>query len=481
MFKDSMILTLSKGIRGILVILFTFVMARKMPEDVMGVYNALTLVTNLLAVIFIFGFPTTLSYYYKGFDKKRKEELVGNTLLVLVAISLIMAALLIPLRGLVSSIGKMDFGEYYIFIILYSVIMVAFGFLENLYVSADKTSVLGKIYIIYIIISFSLNIAAIAIFNNLWLLLEFMIIVEAVRSIVMLIIIIRMEKIKLTINKELLIKQIKFSIPLGIVAIVQNLNMFIDNFFIMANFTEREYAIYSNAAKDIPLVGIITVSIATVLLPSLSQLYKTEKNPNKLLETWGKACEKTAVIMFPIFWILLFFNKGYVIALLSEKYIESAPIFVIYLIKFPLYFTVFGNILVAIKKQKYTMYNMIIGIVVNITLNYLLIQKIGFSGPAYSNVIVQYLLVFLQIYQISRFLQVPKRKLLPYRTLAIIFIVPSIISAIAYLIASFFKIDVVVSLFVFGIIIYSGSLLIYSKLKLIDIKEYYGKLRGKTL
>lgn len=476
-----MVLTLSKGIRGILVIIFTFVMARKMPTEVMGVYNAITLVTNLLAVIFIFGFPTTLSYYYKGSHKKQKEELVGNTITILIVISVAMAMILLPFKNLIiNATGKPELGNYYIFVLAYSAIMVSFGFLENLYVSADKTSILGKIYVVYIIISFSLNIAAIAIFNSLWLLLQFMFIVEAIRSVFMFITIVKLEKIKPSINSDLLKKQIRFSLPLGVVAIVQNLNMFIDNFFIMSKYNiGDDYAIYSNAAKDIPLVGIITVSIATVLLPSLSQLYKTEKSPDKLLDTWGKACEKTALIMFPIFWILLFFNRGYIIALYSDKFIASAPIFVIYLIKFPLYFTVFGNILVAIKKQKYTMYNMIFGITVNIILNYILINTVGFSGPAYANVFVQYLLVFLQIYQISRFLKVPKSKILPYKRLAMILAVPSIISMLAYALSNILHINEVASLFVFGIIIYLGSMLIYNKLNLINLKEAYGKLKGR--
>jgi O-antigen/teichoic acid export membrane protein len=127
------------------------------------------------------------------------------------------------------------------------------------------------------------------------------------------------------------------------------------------------------------------------------------------------------------------------------------------------------------------MYNMILGIVVNVVLNYILINNIGISGPAYSNITVQYLLVFLQIYQISRFLKVPKRKLLPYRRLLGIFAVPSVISMLAYIISRVLQINEVASLFVFGIIIYLGSMLIYSKLKFINLKEAYGKLKGRGI
>ncbi|WP_195429098.1 oligosaccharide flippase family protein [Clostridium sp. D46t1_190503_E9] len=466
MLKDSLILTFSKGIRGVLMLIFNMIIARLFTESLYGTYKQVNLIINLATSICVVGIPTTISYFYVSSDKKDKERLIGNTIVVLGAIAVVSSLAIIIFREkLAVLLNNPDILNYISLLALQIFVMIISSFLENLYISSNSTVMLGKIYIIYTITNFlALGYVTIKI-RNLHSLLFVMIVIELLRTIVMYCIIRSRESLKFKTQYKLLSKQIKFAIPLGVVALVQNLNMYIDNLFISNKFTPEQYAAYANAATDIPLVGIITISIASVVLPRMSKSYAENKNSNEVLSIWGDSCEKTALIMFPIFWIALLFAREYIELIFSYKYVESStPIFVIYLMKFPLYFTVFGNILIVIKQQKYVMVNSIIGIVLNIILNIIFLKVFGIIGPAISTVIVQYFVVLLQLLKISNGFKVKLKEVLPYKKLAKIFLLPATIAIPIYLISSIIKTSPILKFIIFGGVIYLVSILVFIKI-----------------
>lgn len=473
MLKDSLILTFSKGIRGVLMLIFNMIIARLFTENLYGTYKQVNLIINLVTSICVLGIPTTISYFYVSSDKKDKERLIGNTIVVLSSIAITSSLAIVLFRRPISELlNNPDILNYISLLSLQIFIMIISSFLENLYISSNSTVALGRIYVIYTITNFfSLGYIAIRT-KNLYYLLLTMIIIEFLRSIFMYLIIRSKESLKFRTEYRLLIKQIKFAIPLGVVALVQNLNMYIDNLFISNRYTPEQYASYANAATDIPLVGIVTISIASVVLPRMSKSYAVNRNQKEVLSIWGESCKKTALIMFPIFWVALLFSREYIELIFSYKYIESStPIFIIYLLKFPLYFTVFGNILIVIKQQKYVMVNSIMGIVLNIILNVIFLKIFGLIGPAISTVIVHYFMVYLQLLKISKSFEIKLKEALPYKKLVKIFLLPATIAIPIYLVSSIINISSILKFIIFGVAIYFISMVIFIKIGYINKKE----------
>ncbi|VYT78863.1 Polysaccharide biosynthesis protein [Clostridium tertium] len=465
MLKDSLILTFSKGIRGVLMLIFNMIIARLFTESLYGTYKQVNLIINLATSICVVGIPTTISYFYVSSSRKDKERLIGNTIVVLSAIAVISSlSIVIFKEKLAVLLNNPDILNYISLLAIQIFIMIISSFLENLYISSNNTVMLGRVYIVYTIVNF-LTLAFVTIkIRNLYYILFCMIVIEFLRTIIMYFSIKKKEALKFKIEYKLLYKQIRFAIPLGVVALVQNLNIYIDNLFISNRYTPEQYAAYANAATDIPLVGIITISIASVVLPRMSKSYSENKNSNEVLSIWGESSEKTALIMFPIFWIALLFSREYIELIFSYKYVESStPIFIIYLMKFPLYFTVFGNILIVIKQQKYVMYNSMIGILLNIVLNIVFLRIFGIIGPAISTAIVHYSMVYLQLLKISKGLNVKIQRVLPYKKLIKIFLLPSIIAIPIYFISSIIKISPILKFIIFGGIIYLISILVFIK------------------
>ncbi|WP_066890545.1 oligosaccharide flippase family protein [Clostridium nigeriense] len=473
MLKDSLILTFSKGIRGVLMLIFNMIIARLFTESLYGTYKQVNLIINLVTSICVVGIPTTISYFYITSDKKDKERLIGNTIVILGLIAAISSFSIVLFKEKVALLlNNPNILNYITLLSLQIFIMIISSFLENLYISSNSTVALGKIYVIYTIVNFlTLGFVTIST-RNLYYLLLVMVIIEFLRTMFMYYIIRSRESLKFRTQYSLLVKQIKFAIPLGVVALVQNLNMYVDNLFISNRFNPEEYAAYANAATDIPLVSIITISIASVVLPRMSKSYAENKNSKEVLSIWGESCKKTALIMFPIFWIALLFSREYIELIFSYKYVESStPIFIIYLLKFPLYFTVFGNILIVIKQQKYVMVNSIMGIVLNIILNIIFLNIFGIIGPAISTVIVHYFMVYLQLVKISKGFEIKLKDVLPYKKLIKIFLLPAIIAIPIYFISSIINISSILKFIVFGGVIYLVTMIIFIKIGYISKKD----------
>lgn len=482
MLKDSLILTFSKGIRGVLMLIFNMIIARLFTESLYGTYKQINLIINLVTSICIVGIPTTISYFYISSSKKDKEKLIGNTIIILSIISLVTSILIIVFKENISLLLNNNNIVNYIHLISIQVfIMILSSFLENLYISSKNTVILGKIYLGYTIINF-IVLGYITIFTkDLYLLVLFMVIIEFLRSIIMYFIIYRKEELKLRFEYDLLYKQIKFALPLGIVGLVQNLNMYIDNLFISNRFSTEKYAAYANAATDIPLVGIITISIASVALPLMSKNYAENNDKKSILSIWGESCEKTAIIMFPIFWIVLLFAKEYIEFIFSSKYIyTSTPIFIIYLMKFPLYFTVFGNILIVMKQQKYIMINSVVGIILNIILNIIFLNIFGIIGPAISTVVTQYLVVYLQLNRVKKQMNIKFSEILPYKKLFKIFLSPIIVVIPMYILSEIFVIPSSFRIIIFGGAMYIGIMLLFIKIKIINLNNLNLKWRIRS-
>ncbi|ETJ19330.1 Polysaccharide biosynthesis protein [human gut metagenome] len=472
MLKDSMILTFSKGIRAIITLLFNMIIARAFSENLLGTYKHIMLIVNMLTAICILGIPTTISYFYSSYSKEKKNKFLGNTITILTIISVVTSLLIILFREkLALMINNPEILNYINIISIYVFVMIISSFLENLFISSNSAGGLGKIYITYTIGNLIFMLTSVFVFKSLYFLILSIVIIEIVRTVIMYVYIKNKEKFILKIDYPMMTSQIKFALPLGVVALVQNLNMYIDKLFISNKYEPDQFAAFANAATDIPLVGIVTVSVAAVILPHMSKIYRESKDFHAVLDIWKDSCNKTAIIMFPIFWIAFLFSVGYIELIFSEKYIiQSTPIFLIYLMKFPLYCTVFGNILIVLGKEKYVMYNSIVGIVLNIILNSVLINIIGMKGSALSTVLVQYVVVYLQLKQIAKNTNVSILKLMPYKKLFLIFIIPGFLAIPLSIISNFLGMSECMSLIVMGGTTYILSFITYYYINIIDRK-----------
>jgi len=463
--KDSFYLTLSKGIRTISLLILTMLASRYLTLDENGDFRKLNLLLTLSLLIIPWGIPITVSYYYKNLSKKSKDELFSNSLFLsfiqCAVFSLIVGLIFLNVHFLQN---KLDVYTIILFIVQL-IITVTFAFIENFFVSSNNSKSLSIVNIIVYSIQTILVTICLITTQSLVVLISVTSIIEIFKNFILIGIFTKKYRPKMKLNRKLMHEQFIYSFPIGINSVIQTVNIYIDGLFVALLFTSSDYAIYSAGSMQIPLISIITVTLSTVALPEMSKIYHDNGNIKTMVEIWANITIVGAIIIFPVFWALLFFHKGYIEIVFSEKFFDSIPIFLIYLLKLPLSCTTFSNILLVLGKQKSIVVNSSIAITVNTILSYILLNIIGIEGAAISSLIMHVLIIILQLKQTSKYTNIGIRKLLPYKELLVILFYPGCIFLLLFIGSSILVGDSenIISFLIFSLLGIIITFLIYYK------------------
>jgi glycosyltransferase involved in cell wall biosynthesis/Na+-driven multidrug efflux pump len=129
-------------------------------------------------------------------------------------------------------------------------------------------------------------------------------------------------------------KQLAYSLPLGIAAII-GVQSDLDNYFVSNRFGATAYAIYAIGCFQLPLVSILSDTVGSVMIPRVSYLQKFGRS-REIIELTAKMVRKLSAIYFPLFLFLLLLGREFITVLFTSRYLASYPIFAINLTLIPL-------------------------------------------------------------------------------------------------------------------------------------------------
>ncbi|WP_346885438.1 polysaccharide biosynthesis C-terminal domain-containing protein [Clostridium sp. UBA4395] len=467
--KDSFYMMLGKSFKTFGSLVFTMIISRIFSMNDLGTYKQILMISTLIFTLIPLGIPTSISYYYSNLDNLKKSKLITNSNFFMLIVGIIVSVFLFLFKNILSDwLNNKFLYSNIIGLIFYSYSLIISSNIENSYISSGHSSYIGRINVIYYTIYYVLCGIFILKTNNINCLFILMGILEFIRSICLFYKFYKINKLKFITDFKFFYHQFLFCIPLGLSTIIQTINIELDKLFISYNYTPTQLAIYSNGAMSIPFVSLISISVASVILPILAKKYKNE-GFKAVLDIWGNSTLVVFSLLSIVYFSIVYYSNGYISFIFSEKYISSLPIFIIYLIKVPLSCTVFGNILIVIGKRKLTLYNMILALLLNCVLNYIFIKCIGFNGPAISSVLIHIILIYLQLKQISKSTGYKISNLLPFKRMGIQLFITFIISLLFYNISKLFNLNSVLNLFIFGGLnaIFSLIIILYINKKLI--------------
>ncbi len=193
-----------------------------------------------------------------------------------------------------------------------------------------------------------------------------------------------------------------FSMNLA-VSIYKNL----DSVMLGSYGSKYSLGIYSTAGKMIALVMGIVTSLGTVLLPRISNYIeeKKEKEIKKILE---KTFSFLLFLIIPSI-IGIYFTANEIILLFAGKeYIEA--VITLRILSFIILFIGFSNfvgiqILYPRGEEKKVFYSVLIGAIVNFSLNLFLIPKYLQNGAAIATCIAELMVIVVQIYLGNKYLK----------------------------------------------------------------------------
>lgn len=214
-------------------------------------------------------------------------------------------------------------------------------------------------------------------------------------------------------NYEITKKILTVSVPLCVSVIAGVMSGNLDKWMVSTLLSPEQFAIFQVGAYELPFIGMITGAISTVMLVDINNVAK-RNNISEVISIFNNIAKKTSMLLMPIMIFFIFAGEDFIIFLFTDRYSESVPIFLVYLLYIPIRCVIYGPVFIALGKAKIIMYREIMTLILNAIVSYVAIYYMGAIGAALATVIVTYLYsVPCNLYLLSKWSQKKWYEILP--------------------------------------------------------------------
>src|SRR6185369_10680984 len=98
--------------------------------------------------------------------------------------------------------------------------------------------------------------------------------------------------------------QLGYALPLGFASLIFQAQLILDHYFVSFQFGASVYAIYANVRFQVPLVDLLSESVASVTIPRASYLQKLGQR-REIITLISRLMRKLSAIYFPLYVFLL--------------------------------------------------------------------------------------------------------------------------------------------------------------------------------
>ena len=250
---------------------------------------------------------------------------------------------------------------------------------------------------------------------------------------------------------------VSYSLPLGIATILGSLTIQLDKIIVSSTLSPVDFAIYSNGAIEIPLIGIVTGAISTIILSEMSANCKAGLK-ERALDLFRKAAVRSGIIIFPAMAFLLVYAHEFITLIFSDKYQKSVDVFVIYLLALPVRIVMYGAALMALNMTKFILYRSIFDLLINALLSVILINIFGVYGAAVATIITLFIwTVPVNIKMIAKGFGCGLKDVMPIKTLLEIAVISFLAAIFCVVVSGFLAISGKLSNLIVGFILFGGS------------------------
>lgn len=440
--NDAIKLTVSKVITLLVGMITAMLLSRYLTLKEFGTYSQILLSVNILTSIFILGLPTSVNYFLASTnDINEKQKFLSMYFTLSTILSFLTGFILALISPLLVNYFNNPLIKSFVFIlILYPWTKIMTTSIENILVVYKKTMYILFFRVLNSLFLISAVLLTIFLDMSLYNYMILFIIINFIFAIsVYFIVKVISGGLSYYFEKEQAKQIFKFSIPLGLATFVGTISVELDKLIIGKFYNTEQLAIYTNAAREMP-VTIVAASLTAVLMPYLVRLLKENKN-NEAVELWGNVTT-LSYLFIGFFATALFVFAPEVISLLySEKYLSGVWVFRIYAVVLLLRTTYFGLVLNALGKTKFIFYSSLAALVLNLLLSYSFYKIFGFIGPAIATFMSILLVGSFQLFVTSKITNIRFSRILNWRELGIITILNIIMGCLFTLIKQYIYID----------------------------------------
>jgi len=394
----------------------SFVAARKLAQGDFGTFRQIYLLFATLLLVTDLGLVESLYYFLPRFPRQ-VPRLVARALLVLIAAQVVVFAGIVMLRGRIGASFENP---------ALSDLMVLFGFFLGF-------SVCTRLWEVQLIAEQRIVAAGIVSggFEALKAILLFAVLFTRPTVYEMVWALVLVTGVKFASFVAFLGKDLRgaepatvparewmgYSVALWIPGAVNILANQAHQFIVGLSFTPQDFALYSVACFQLPMLGVLTTSVIEVMLVRITAA-RAEGRHDEVVRVWHAATAQSMVFFIPLVAGLAALAVPLVTLLFTARYAAAAPLFVVLSFSLPLTAIYTNNVLRAFGAMKaYTVYYFF-RLALSLGLGWIGVTWFGMWGVAISSVIALYLVTFLQLGTVAKLLQLPFRSVLPLAEIA---------------------------------------------------------------
>jgi O-antigen/teichoic acid export membrane protein len=418
MFARAMLMIVSKVIAHSAFLLIGVVLAHSLDQAEFGTFNQVWLVNKSLLYLFELGLPVSVYYFLPRLAADQKKGFILQTMASLTLFAIPFSVSMVLLAEPLSIHFNNPALAYHLRLFaLYPLVTLPTISTEEMLLSLEWTvaaAVFESVTRIAMIVAVA--IAAIG-GNQLDWVFKALILSGVVQTLLGTWLVwqpVRQQPLKLSIAEWK--AQFAYAVPYGLSTLSGVLNYQVDKILVSLFNPPAVFAIYAAGAFEIPLSGVTSLPVVSVMMRDLTQLFAAGDRKG-FLDLWHQSMRKLAVPIFAVITFLMVFAEPVVTLLFSTTYIDSVWPFRIYLLFSPIRITVLEYILAALGKPQAIFKAQLIAMIGNLMLGYVLMTTIGWIGAAGSAVLAGYLFATLQLAQIRERLQVGWGEVMPWRDL----------------------------------------------------------------
>ncbi|MGI8787736.1 MAG: lipopolysaccharide biosynthesis protein [Pyrinomonadaceae bacterium] len=329
--------------------LLPLLIVRFLSKEDVGIYRQVFLVIVNANTIFTLGFGMS-AYYFLPRESVRRPSVIINTLLFNFIVGGLICLILFLYPSLVGDIfqsAEITRLAPRIGVIIW--LWIFSTFLETVAIANREPKMATAFIILAQFTKTALMLAAVVIFATVESFVYAAMIQAFLQSIILLVYLnSRFPRFWKAFDAKFFREQLFYALPFGLASITWTLQNDIHNYFVGYRFSAAEFAIYAIGCFELPLIGMLVESVASVLIPRMSEL-EARNDKEEMLRLMMRATQKLAFFYFPIYVFLMITAQTFITTLFTKNYLASVPVFLINLTFLPVYIWVTDPVVRAYK------------------------------------------------------------------------------------------------------------------------------------
>lgn len=190
----------------------------------------------------------------------------------------------------------------------------------------------------------------------------------------------------------------------------------IDRFFVGGLAGPQAFSIYATGALEIPLIGVLTGSAATVMAPEISRRFH-DGDRRGALTLWHESIRKISLLLFPVGAAAAVLAGPLFLALYGADFAAAALIFQIFLLALPLRAAQYGAVLLAAGDSGRVVRGSLGGLVLAALLCVWWVPAYAGAGAAFAGVVSVYAIVLYYLPGLAKHFACGVAELFPWSAL----------------------------------------------------------------